>query len=378
MLSQVDKLINHKGKPCLSIIIPTNSYAASWLFSWGTIKKNLKNAHDLISNNGELNSESALLFGTKLNDLSKQIDSKKFKRGIGIYISPTMAELIYFPFEVQERVSMDESFETRDLLYYREYASTYYVLMLNKDRVNLFKSEGDGVKELVDRNFPMLYTDDYEYSKPSRGTSYGESLKSFERDKASQIKQRMSTFFKEADRAVHTYLKNLDCLIVCGTDQETASFVKITNHRDLIAGALNIPSNRLITSDTISKFHDVIFRFKHTKQQKIVERLEEDYGNHQVAEGIENVWKAAHEGKGWLLAVEKNFKRKAFLKKGDEYNLHPSPPVGEYRIVADAVDDVIETVLEKNGKILFVENEELKKFNHIAMLLRYKNTQPVG
>jgi hypothetical protein len=370
MLSKIDQLVNYKGKPCFSMIISTNKYATMWPFNWGTVKRSLKKSIDLVLHSPLLNPETALEFKKKLENLSRLIDNKKFNRGLGLFVSPTISELVYFPFEVKEWIGIGDSFEIRDLLFYREYAMPYHVLMLSKTKIHLLKVEDNEVKELVDGNFPVQYTDDYEYNKPSRGNSYGSSLKAFEREKSSATKERMIELFKKADSFIDRY-KDISLLIICGPQEETTGFVRVTSHQDLMAGTLNLEVDRLTSESTLSKFRDIVFRFKQTKQKEVLEKLGEGYGNQHVAEGIENVWKAAQEGKGLLLAVEKDFKQKAFLKKNGDHRLHTFPPGGEYEIVADAVDDVIETVREKNGKIVFVENEELKKFNHIAMLLRY-------
>jgi len=40
-------------------------------------------------------------------------------------------------------------------------------------------------------------------------------------------------------------------------------------------------------------------------------------------------------------------------------------------VMEDAVDEVIENVIAKGGRVVFVNNGSLEKYNRIAMILRY-------
>jgi hypothetical protein len=82
------------------------------------------------------------------------------------------------------------------------------------------------------------------------------------------------------------------------------------------------------------------------------------------------VWTAAQEGKGLWLLVEKEYTRPTYLRDGDP-TLYMRPPKGKYTLVPDAVDDIIEVVLEKGGKVMFTEENKLRKFDSIALLHRY-------
>ena len=55
----------------------------------------------------------------------------------------------------------------------------------------------------------------------------------------------------------------------------------------------------------------------------------------------------------------------------DAYCLYLRPPQKPHKVLADAVDDVIEMVLEKNGQIFFVDNGMLKDYQRVALITRY-------
>ena len=60
-----------------------------------------------------------------------------------------------------------------------------------------------------------------------------------------------------------------------------------------------------------------------------------------------------------------------FLLRDDEYNLHLKPPTKQHEILPDAVNHLIEEVLNKNGSVVLVENNSLNDHQHLALLTRY-------
>ena len=98
--------------------------------------------------------------------------------------------------------------------------------------------------------------------------------------------------------------------------------------------------------------------------------LDQAVGEQKVASTVGEVWRMANEGRGKLLLVEEDFH---FPGQLDETGLHLSPaddPTAPGAI-ADAVDDIIETVLSKQGRVVFTENGQLATYQRIALVLRY-------
>jgi hypothetical protein len=68
--------------------------------------------------------------------------------------------------------------------------------------------------------------------------------------------------------------------------------------------------------------------------------------------------------------VEKDYRIPGFLADND-YHLYLRPPQKTHKILPDAVDDIIETVLNKNGHVFFVDNGILENYHRIALIPRY-------
>ena len=109
----------------------------------------------------------------------------------------------------------------------------------------------------------------------------------------------------------------------------------------------------------------------HKKQDDegyVLELIKNDYGN--LSDGLRDAWKDANEGKGHLLAVEKDYHCQGY-QLPNQTNLLLQPPHKPYTVILDAVNVLIETVSRKNGKIVFVDNGQLKSLGHLALLSRY-------
>ena len=75
--------------------------------------------------------------------------------------------------------------------------------------------------------------------------------------------------------------------------------------------------------------------------------------------------------RGLKLLLEKDYHVQGFLEKQYSYQLYLQPPKEPHIILKDAISELIERMLDKNGKIIFVENGMLRKHQSIALITRY-------
>ena len=85
---------------------------------------------------------------------------------------------------------------------------------------------------------------------------------------------------------------------------------------------------------------------------------------------VGEVWRLAHQGRGRLLLVEEDFH---FPARVDESGQHitQADDATAPDVIDDAVDEIIETVLAKQGEVVFVENGSLQEHQRIVLILRY-------
>ena len=110
-----------------------------------------------------------------------------------------------------------------------------------------------------------------------------------------------------------------------------------------------------------------IENWKSTKERNIINRIQAAQNDCKLAVGINDVWLQANCKHGQLLVVEKDFYCSSFVNERGETIFGSSQ--NENNNIQDAVDNIIERVLENGGDVEFVD--ELKDYQHIALVEYY-------
>jgi len=366
----ISALRNEKGNICITIIVPTHRFSAERKSDKSEINRAVENAKQLLNDKYPAAETKALQ--RRMDELFNSLNWTHGRVGLGLYISPAIHLAVPFSFPVQEKVMVSDHFELRELLYAENYADPYFVLLLTEHGGQLYNGTGDTLFEVKDKHFPSRHRDDYEYAKPVRSSSYAghAHVKTFEKDKTELETTRSRDFLRKIDKSLHTLLVDDTPLVVLGVRKELALFNEISKHRRNIIGS--IPGN--YSHNNEKELADIAWPVVRShwenKRQDLVKEFEERIGEKRGVSGLQDVWAAAHEGKALQLLVEKDYRRPAYLGE-NEFHLYLHAPQTPHRVLADAVDELIETVLDKNGQVYFVENDILKDHQRIALITRY-------
>ncbi len=98
----------------------------------------------------------------------RDIDYRYALDGLAIFVNHDFARKFYLPFPVKERVIIDESFATRDLVLTMNRSSRYWVLALSEKPTRLFEGARDTLAEITDYGFPMVHTGPGRRQPPSQ------------------------------------------------------------------------------------------------------------------------------------------------------------------------------------------------------------------
>lgn len=348
--SEIRDMVKEKGSTCVSIIVPTHRLGQDRQGDFKEVQRAI-----LVAKQSGLKEEEKILSG--IDDLFEQIDFNRNKEAIGIFVSSHIKKLVKFPFPVTKKIIVNKLFHLHDLLYLENYSTPYYLVEISEKEIRLFRGLIDHLEEIKDEEFPKEITDDYEYSKPSQSSSNAgyTHVKGFEKDKSEVQHLRLKKIFRETDKCLVKYLATEDTpLLLCAPEREISLFKSATKHLDNIAGLITNNQQRTSMRDMEVSAWDQLKSFTDQQKLKLVDEFKEKIGAGLAVYGMEAVWKAAKEGKGLSMLVEK------------EYNGSAITPQE-----VDTVDEIMSTVLEKNGKIIIVEKDALKDFKRIALINRY-------
>lgn len=371
---EIDNLLNAKGDMCLTLSAGLTPRTSERNKNKTIIARIQKTAGELITSYLKTQPKTTLAIEQNLDKAVSEIDLDNCHHGIGIFVSEQGFATINYPFYVNTQARIGNTFMIRDLLYYANCVFDYNIIVLSKHRVHLFRGYGPQVKEVQDEKFPCTFSDDYEYSRPTIGTSYGSGLlKNYERDKSILQEIRVAGFFREVDDLFKTYNTPDLPLLVMGAPKEINNFIGVTvNSKNLlgtITGEYQHNGNQKISD---LAWNEILLNMQR-KNEALLEEIAEMYGKRRIAEGIKQVWDAAYEGKGLELVVEKDLRQHAFLSK-DGRVLYTQKPLYDKDLIfmPDAIEEIIRIVRDKKGKIRFVENEALLEHGGIVLILRYE------
>ena len=364
------ELVNQKGNLCVTIIFPVVSDP----FDTKADKIHIKSVQEKVEAMIKLKGDSDFIiqFIKKIKDAFERINFSGDVHGIGIYISNNFTYTIPFPFTVKEKIMIDYSFETRHVLLNDYFNEHRLLLMLSENFGKLFQCKGYTITEIHDEKFPAVYEELYEYEKPSRGTSFQGSggLKQFEKDKSISLEMRQQDFYKSIDKNMKEYILDNTPLILMGTSKDISYYEKHTHYSKKILGKIEGNYEHSSISEIAERVSEVIRAGNDKDTNSLLMEVRELVGKGMTTTGIKEIWRDVKAGKGLKLLVEEDFYQTAFTSNGDD-NILTQRMSEKNKVIRDAVDEIIEMVLEKNGDVVFLKNGQLHSYNRMILIRRY-------
>jgi hypothetical protein len=347
-------------RPAVSIIMPFDP------------KMGKKNAIVLALNNAATFVESELMENypaemskivlQKLKNIYKNLDYNTHKKSVAIFVSPVFEKVLYLGVEVEEKVIIDESFEIRDLVYSKKEIHKYLVLVLSGTGSKMYIGNTDTFVKIIS-NTPESVSA-YIIDSPERVDNFS--------DPNSHKEILIDKFLHYVDNALDNILKAYHMpMFVLGTDKILGHFKKFTKHNKNIVEYVHGNYEDLLPNELLQLLSPYVADWKLVKQKEIFNEIEKAANAKKLAVGIREVWKEATERKGKLLLVEKNYMYAAEHGSNDSVIYKAIEPYNKFSYIKDAVDDVIEKVLENGGDVEFVDEGILEDFKHIALIKFY-------
>jgi hypothetical protein len=182
----------------------------------------------------------------------------------------------------------------------------------------------------------------------------------------------LDKFLHHADNALDIILQNYKLpLFVMGADRVLGHFKKLTKHLGMVTGYVRGNYEEMTIPDIKEVLQPYINDWKQVMQKDVLNKLDEAAGKQKLVSGMRDVWREATAKKGQLLLLEKNYMYAAEHGSSDEIIYKATEPYNRFSYIKDAVDDVIEKVLENGGDVEFVDEGLLKEHHHIALILFY-------
>lgn len=355
-------LVNTKtSAPSVSLIVSTDNKYPQYILSEKKLTSLLKKVE--VDLRKKFTEEQIDLVVSKLKSLILKIDHKQLSKTLAIFASAEKERIIYLPFSVEEKYIIDSSFEVRDLLYSIKKNVDYLVLLIDSHQPQIYFGYNSTLVKLETNNLPSG-TEELERDYPSRVSNFSDAvtLKEINLDK----------YLRNIDSELTALLNEIDTsVIVLGVKKTLGHFKKITKNRKKITNYIEGNHQHSSKEEIYRSIEGIILEKGEEDQQKTIDSIDQAMSSKQCVYGIENVWRAVAEKRGGELIVEKDYMCQAVIGT-DKYSLITEGfDSDRENIMQDAVDDLIELVIENGGDVSFVNNGKLEDYNKIALLTYY-------
>lgn len=354
----LELLQKERGYPAVTVTMPTNR----------TFPENRQDPVRLKNLVGQAVDRLMKEFGKRqiagvlrnLNEAADSVDHNMNLDGMAVFANSSMYRVFHLPFALRERVVVDETFLTRDLVFALNRSARYWLLVLSEKPTRLYEGFRDTLSEVRDGSFPM------EHTGPGGATSLpggrGVSRSAF-RD------QRHRQFFMTVASSLAGYAAAEPLpLFVTGVDKFVSMFRDQSSVP--VRGALKGSHDGTPVHDLGAMVWPLVEEHLAGIRQSRIDELSRAAGADRVLATLGGIWAASHEGRGKVLLVEEGFHCPATVD-GTGMGVTPSDSPGSPGVIDDAVDEIIEAVIAGKGEVVFVPDGALDNYQRMALILRY-------
>ncbi|MGR8008562.1 baeRF3 domain-containing protein [Streptomyces hypolithicus] len=378
--------------PAVSLTLPTHRHRPENQQDLIRLRNLLAEANRRLADDPEVSKDQAAAVAEQLAAASDGVDAEHFRDGLLIFASADENQTFLVGASVPERVVINTTYLTRNLVASAARRGPYLALVLSNGEVRLWRGRGEQVAEERDTGFPVI-------------TSGVERDRTPHRDGGHAVSQDFRNMLAEADRKLTPLLqseKDLPVILV-GLREQIATYREISRHGQAFAAELEVGGLLNTTPpEMAAQLATARTALAEADTARAMRGLDEARSGRRYAAGVQDAWQAAGEGRVALLVVEEGLRvtarpetvegaERATLTLLDGGEAREAGAVGtaaagaagiagtagagqpgaEEGVEEDIVDSLVETVLSADGEVVFVPDEALGEAQGVAAALRF-------
>ncbi len=361
--SDLEKLVGTHAFPAVTVLLPTQRERPGNAEDRLRLRHLVDRATEVLLREFDRREVAPLV--ERLSSAAAAVDFSHPGSGLAILATVDESHVFALPFTLPERVVVNERYAVRDLLIGAQRMPRYRVLVLSAKKCRLLEGSGAHLSEVRPGTFPIEIEPPREEDTPHKDLPIHES----------QREEAYRFVFRAVDRA----LDEIDAadplpVVLVGVERDLSFFREVTRHGRSIVGQVTGNHVAGTPAELGGLVAPAIDAHTESLESAAVSELVEVLGTGRAANGIDDVFAPAREGRGRRLVVEEDCRYPARISDG-----HPVPvgaaeasAVGvEGTDVVDAVEIVVDAVLGAGGEVVFVPSGALTEYGAIGLLLRY-------
>lgn len=351
------KLKDISSENCITIIMNSHRTKPDYLKDEISLKNHIKEVETRLLADTTKRDATSLI--DKLHKLSKDIDHSHNLDSLMLFVNRDIAEFTRLPIKVVDRVIIDNTFATRDLVRAMHNESHYYILVLSQEKVRLIEALNDEVVKEFGAPFPMENTQFFTRNKAESAV-------------ASRQSSLIGEFFNQVDKEVNAIRKqNPLPVLICTVEENYPEYLKIADQKNSIFDTY-LNKNRISEKDhaIVSEAYKIVQSHHAKRNNDRKSELLKAVSENKFLSDTNEIYRAILEGKIQTLFIEQGLFQPAVIE-----NDVIKYVTNEHRTDTDVIDDIYDELIELNmnfgGDVVFLPKGELDKFNGFGAITRY-------
>jgi hypothetical protein len=341
----VELLQTATGYPCVSVLMTTTPAARLDGAQAAQLRSMCEQALRRLHAEHLLGARTVI--GRRLSELVDVLEDSPAGAALGLYASSAMAQAVQLTLPVVDRVVVDPSFATRDIVRSLHRTPRHLVLALAPGRADLLEGVAGSLATASASGFPLL-----DHATATDRAHPGET-----------------EFLRRGDRLFASYFAAHPApVVLLGTQPAVTRFYAVSRHLGRLAGVVTTEDG-LISPEVLQRIREVLDGYLHSRQREALELVRRRAEENHLVSGIARAWVAARHERPEMLIVDDGLYYPARLLAGGDV-LEPASDVEHPEVLDDAVDELIELVLDRGGWVALAEPGTLSSHEQVALTLR--------
>lgn len=357
MNQTLKRLKDIRSENCVTIIMNSHRTKPDYFKDELVLKNHIKEVESRLLD--DTTKSDALKLMEKLNALASQIDHSRNLDSLILFVNHEVAEFMRLPIKVIDRVIIDETFATRDIVRALHAQAQYYVLVLSQEKVRLIEALNDQVVREFGSPFPIENKQFFTKNNAEAAV-------------ASRKSSLMAEFFNQVDKEVNLIRKNNPLpVLICTVEANYSEYLKIADEKESIFTSY-LNKNRISEKDhaIVLEASKIVETHLTKRNNNRKEELLKAVSQNKFLSDTNEIWKAISQGRVQTLFVEQGLFQPARITD-DEITYVSDSQRTDKDVVDDIYDEMIELNMSFGGDVVFLPKGELDKFNGFGAVTRY-------
>ncbi len=293
----------------------------------------------------------------RLRDLEETIDHRQNLESLILFVNEDTAEYVRLPIAVEDRVIIDKTFATRDLIRAMHMEASYLVLVLSQQKARLIKASNDKVIQEFGDPFPIENT---------------QMVNRAELSNASRLTNLISEFYNQVDKEVnHLRKENQLPVLICSETSQYHEYLKVADEKHSIYDqCLSGNHENAKAHHIVTEAWEIVKKYVIEKNNARKAELQKAISSGKFLSDTNEIWQGIQQGSVQTIFIEEgNFQPAKWI---DGHITYVSPEMRNGKSVVDDIyDELIEANLRQGGDTVFLPKGELRDFNGFGAVTRY-------